>query len=345
MNVSGRKALSSRVPTKLGANPWHFQVFNAAKQGLVVIDLQGNVEFQNSKANDLIASRRVPLTDLIKEVLLCSEYLRERKLQQSNSRLAVMPLSVQPRPVLFEFCADWQGNCEIELTVLPLYGDDAVLEGIAINFEEIENPTGTLKNLMYQATHDELTGLDNRRVFLDRLRRLVTETNGKQHALLFMDLDQFKSVNDRCGPNAGDDVLKQVASVLRAILRQRDTLARLGGDEFGVLLEHCTESKAKKIGQKLCHAIKIADFEWRGEPFQLTISIGIVPICDHGDDVASILAAADSACYCAKAAGGSRVTSFRPKTSRGYVVGLTNELPCYQSSDSTDHNGLTDKTL
>jgi diguanylate cyclase (GGDEF)-like protein len=295
--------------------PWQSQILDATKQGIVVIDLQGNIQFQNARARELIAARTVPIANLIEEVLTCSDYLRGTGLQHSKARSNVIALSPKPKPVLIEFCTDWQGNCEIELTVLPLLGDESQLAGIAIHFEEVANPTNTLKSLVYQATHDELTGLANRRVFTDRLRRLAAETNGHHHAMLFMDLDKFKAVNERRGRNAGDDVLKQVAGVMQAMLRQRDTLARLGGDEFGLILEHCSETKAKQIARKLCHAIKVANFEWRGEPFQLTVSIGIVAMSGQWAEVNAIIAAADSACYHSKAGGGSSVTSFRGKAS------------------------------
>ena len=114
------------------------------------------------------------------------------------------------------------------------------------------------RELTYQATHDPLTGLINRREFEYRLHRLLTSDHGtlREHALCYIDLDQFKLVNDTCGHIAGDELLRRLAELLRTKVRKRDTLARLGGDEFGILLEHCSPRQALRVADDVCRGIK-----------------------------------------------------------------------------------------
>ena len=160
--------------------------------------------------------------------------------------------------------------------------------------------------LSFQATHDALTGLINRPEFERRLTR-VLDTMQTEHALCYLDLDQFKIVNDTCGHMAGDELLRQVAQVLTASVRKRDTLARLGGDEFGVLMEHCSPSAAHRVAENLRNAVAQLRFAWAGRVFELGVSIGLVPIGQEGGDIDAVLSAADSACYVAKDQGRNRI--------------------------------------
>jgi len=165
------------------------------------------------------------------------------------------------------------------------------------------------RQLAYHCTYDPLTGLINRREFESRLDRLILQTRSQPatHALLYMDLDQFKLVNDICSHAAGDELLRQVTRLLLAAIRQRDTLGRLGGDEFGLLLENCPLGKAIDIAAKIQRSID--DFKYtRGEQhFSLGASIGVVLIDANTAGIASIMSAADAACYIAKESGRNRV--------------------------------------
>ncbi|MFQ5994444.1 MAG: EAL domain-containing protein [Acidiferrobacterales bacterium] len=168
-------------------------------------------------------------------------------------------------------------------------------------------------DLSFQATHDPLTGLVNRREFE---RRLVVALNlsrseRSQHALLYMDLDQFKVVNDTCGHTAGDEYLRQLGAVLHDKLRKHDTLARLGGDEFGVLLEHCPPQQAFRIANHLLETIQDFRFVWEGNSFTLGASIGLVSITEHSDNLSRVLKGADATCYAAKDAGRNRIHEYR----------------------------------
>lgn len=191
----------------------------------------------------------------------------------------------------------------------PLRDRNRTTIGVVIVFHDVTERRRAVHKLSHEATHDSLTGLISRQEFERRLVRVLEEaTVGKaEHALCYLDLDRFKIVNDMCGHEAGDDLLRTIGSLLTGGLRSRDTVARLGGDEFGVLLEHCSLDKAEEIAGKLQQAIEDFDYVWQGKSFSLGASIGVVPITAASERMADVLRAADAACYAAKQAGGNRV--------------------------------------
>lgn len=167
------------------------------------------------------------------------------------------------------------------------------------------------QQLAWQAGHDDLTGLMNRPHFEQRLQALLDAPGAGTHALMFMDLDQFKVVNDSCGHQAGDELLRQLSQSLKAALRSSDVLARLGGDEFGVLLANCPLEQAERIADKLLQAAADFRFAWANRVFEVGVSIGLVAVEGRSHNVAELMSAADMACYAAKEAGRHRVRLFR----------------------------------
>ena len=165
------------------------------------------------------------------------------------------------------------------------------------------------EHLSWQASHDALTQLPNRREFeATAARHLETaRRDGTRHAVLFVDLDQFKVVNDTCGHLAGDALLRSLAEVLAGKTRRSDTLARLGGDEFGVLLEGCDLLHAQRLASQLLTAIRAFRFAWEGRVFALGASIGVAAITAESRDLEAVLSAADTACYLAKDNGRNQV--------------------------------------
>ena len=163
--------------------------------------------------------------------------------------------------------------------------------------------------LAYQASHDTLTGLINRREFESRLEHALASAreHGAIHALCFLDLDQFKVVNDSCGHEAGDQLLRHLAAHLKNKIRDRDTLARLGGDEFTLLLENCSLDHAMEVARGLLDSIQSFRFSWRNKAFSVGCSIGLVPINRRSQSVAALLSNADAACYTAKDLGRNRL--------------------------------------
>ena len=163
--------------------------------------------------------------------------------------------------------------------------------------------------LSYQAAHDTLTCLPNRREFELRVERALAGAREQHqtHTLCYLDLDQFKVVNDTSGHVAGDELLRQLAVLLQAKLRDRDTLARLGGDEFGVLLENCNLEQAQPIAEVLRQMVKEFRFVWHDKPFSIGVSIGLVAITADSESLSALFSCADAACYAAKDRGRNRV--------------------------------------
>lgn len=181
--------------------------------------------------------------------------------------------------------------------------------------EDITEAHKLSQQLSYQASHDALTGLVNRREFEIRLERLIHEGegNGEEHALCYLDLDQFKVINDTCGHLAGDELLRQLGELFRSKVRKKDTLARLGGDEFGVLMENCSLDQAQRVAENLRELVEEFQFVWIDKRFSIGISIGLVPIDDSGGNAVDVLSAADASCYAAKDAGRNRVHVYHPE--------------------------------
>jgi diguanylate cyclase (GGDEF)-like protein/PAS domain S-box-containing protein len=186
--------------------------------------------------------------------------------------------------------------------------------GAALIVRDVSRERSLLREMAFQATHDPLTRLINRRQFERELAAVVEDalTSDSHHALMYIDLDQFKAINDSCGHMAGDQLLKQVASHLGENIRRLDRLARLGGDEFGVLLRDCTIEKALEVAEALRHEIKGLRLHWEDKTFRISLSIGVVAITRHSGNLDEVLRAADAACYVAKDGGRNRVHFYQP---------------------------------
>ncbi|WAR45431.1 EAL domain-containing protein [Methylomonas rapida] len=178
--------------------------------------------------------------------------------------------------------------------------------------EDITETRRLADKIAYQASHDELTGLTNRRQFDAYLQNLVqqAQSEGSSHIMCYLDLDQFKVVNDTCGHLAGDELLRQLGELLKQHLRKTDVLARLGGDEFGILMAHCSQEQALITGDKLRNVIADFQFGWENRSFSISVSIGIAPISHTSSNAVEVLKEADAACYAAKEKGRNRVHVF-----------------------------------
>jgi diguanylate cyclase (GGDEF)-like protein/PAS domain S-box-containing protein len=196
----------------------------------------------------------------------------------------------------------------------PIHNRSGQVVGGVLVFQDITAQRNLSRQLTWQAMHDPLTGLVNRREFERRMGQLLdnAQTNDEKHVFCYLDLDQFKVVNDTCGHTAGDELLRQVTKLLYDEIRKTDTLARLGGDEFGVLLHQCTLEQATRLVNILRQKIQVFRFAWNGNQFAVGVSIGVVEINTASDSVAQILVAADTACYSAKNNGRNRVHVYQP---------------------------------
>jgi diguanylate cyclase (GGDEF)-like protein/PAS domain S-box-containing protein len=281
--------------------------------GVITTDAECNVEYINPVAEELTgwkvddASGR-PIDEIFRgfheETCEPLENPLAVSIRRSRSIKSVRPTLLIRR----------DGNeLYIESTASPIRDGKGDVTGGVLVFHDVSESRELNRRLSYHASHDILTGLVNRAEFETRLERALKSAKAREasYALCYLDLDQFKIVNDSCGHSAGDALLGQLGALLKAKIRWRDTLARLGGDEFGVLLESCSLDEAMKTAEVLRAAIGEFKFMWDDRSFRLGVSIGVVPITADNEDVAALLSAADSACAAAKEAGRNRIHSFQ----------------------------------
>ncbi len=209
----------------------------------------------------------------------------------------------------------------IEYTIAPLPGGGDPLStaslrpaGAVLVFRDVSHIVGMARQMAYQASHDALTDLPNRSAFEAHLVQSLhhARQDQTQHVLCYLDLDQFKIVNDTCGHMAGDQLLKQLTALLRSKIRHTDVLSRLGGDEFGLILRGCPMHKARQVAEELCRSIRNVRFTWHDKAFEIGASIGLVPITAESGEASELLSAADAACYVAKEQGRNRVQVYQP---------------------------------
>ncbi|MBS0395016.1 MAG: EAL domain-containing protein [Proteobacteria bacterium] len=280
--------------------------------GVITTDEHSRVEYLNPVAEELTGWRVEDamgrnLDDIFRA-------FHEETCEPLENPLASAIRRLRPvksvRPMLF---IRRDGNeIYIESTASPIRDGTGTVTGGVLVFHDVSESRELSRRLSYHASHDVLTGLVNRREFENRLERALRSAKAREtsYALCYLDLDQFKIVNDTCGHSAGDALLGQVGQLLKSKVRWRDTLSRLGGDEFGVLLEACTLDEALRTAESLREAVRNCRFQWEERTFRLGVSIGVVPIAPENEDVASVLSAADSACQAAKEQGRNRVHCF-----------------------------------
>jgi diguanylate cyclase (GGDEF)-like protein/PAS domain S-box-containing protein len=195
----------------------------------------------------------------------------------------------------------------IEPSAAPICSATGAVLGAVVILHDVSQQRELSRQAQHRASHDALTGLLNRGAFEQRLARLLASGTPETHVLLYIDLDQFKLVNDACGHNAGDLALREISRLLSDSVRTSDLVARIGGDEFGIVLEHCGLAQAAQLGTAICDRMDAYRFVHGGRPFRLGTSIGLVLIDGRWSEVSSLVQAADMACYAAKDSGRNRV--------------------------------------
>ena len=197
----------------------------------------------------------------------------------------------------------------IEYSATPIKQENNTLTGSVMIFRDVTEKRSMEKNLNWQAKHDPLTGLINRREFDDILNKIISSSNksDREHAVCYIDLDRFKLVNDSCGHQAGDELLKKISDRLKKIARDTDTVARLGGDEFAVIMYSCNLDKAKLIAEIFREEVFNTKFDWHGKSISITASIGIVPLNVSTTSLTDLKRVADLICCRAKDSGGNRI--------------------------------------
>lgn len=280
-------------------------------EAVITTDTIGNIDYMNGTAEELTGVSRSTalgnrLTDLI---TLVDEADRESLGDPVERCLASRKrVSLGRRALLLS--KHGGRECSIELTASPIRAPDGSVAGCVVIFHDVTELRGLAREMSYQASHDALTGLVNRAEFETRLETALQAAragDGIGHIVCYLDLDRFKVVNDTCGHLAGDNLLREIASLLREKVRDSDTVARLGGDEFGLLLIGCPLDKARQITEDICKAVADYRFVWRDQIFDIGVSIGVVEIGHDSGSSEMVLGAADSACYVAKQQGRGRV--------------------------------------
>ena len=299
---------ASKATRHSGGLDWSHLVMEALPEAFIACDLRGNIQYQNAAARQLSALQDVfPAESMSGEFPASDDVRRISVLEfiaQNLTEMLQQHAWVRRETILCD------GRLQpFEIQACPIRDSHSVVQGIAIRMNLVKHSEQAFRTLLYYATHDELTGLLNRRAFMRRLERLRhSPTDGAAHAVFFMDLDNFKRVNDTCGHPAGDAVLKQLAALLRSKLRTRDSLARLGGDEFALLMEHCPVNEAFRVARMLSRAVEKYAFTWREREFHLRISIGVTTVSEPHLNVDTVLAQVDHACYEAKKRGAAAIT-------------------------------------
>ncbi len=203
------------------------------------------------------------------------------------------------------------GDCFKQALLIKITNSEGEFSGHHCFMKDITERKQTEDKLNFQASHDMLTGLMNRRAFEHHAEVLLSGDNETCHALCYMDLDQFKVINDTCGHTAGDRMLQQISTIMRKVVRKQDVLARLGGDEFGIIMTHCPLINAQRVAQNILEAVADYHFEWEGCLFRVGVSIGLVAITDPTTSLSELLKQADFACYMAKDLGRHRIHVYR----------------------------------
>lgn len=276
-------------------------VLKALSEGLIVVDPEGCVRYLNPAARRLLAC---PAGQALGQPLGDGLLLRDGETGQPVTAPLEMLLQRRSSGVLQYdklILADGR-EIPIEASAVPLYDEAGQRTGSAILLHDATEHHAAFQQLTERATRDHLTRLLNRGEFERRLAQCVDYLReGEIHALLYLDLDGFKMINDSAGHLAGDAALRQVAEIFKRTVRERDTLARIGGDEFGLLLEHCPYGMALQRAEELRLALRNSEFRWERRHYRLGVSIGVAMIRGGTHHTMyDFLMEADLACYTAK---------------------------------------------
>jgi len=279
-------------------------------EGVITADTRGRIDYLNSSAEKMVGiSREQALGKPFGDVVHLIDESDRRNLGDPISRCLAkqQSISLGRRALLMK--DDGNNEISIDANASPIIGPDESVLGAVLIMRDVSELRGMAREMSYQASHDALTGLVNRREFERQVTRALgtMKDDDSHHVLCFLDLDRFKVVNDTVGHMAGDNLLREVATLIRQQVRDSDVVARLGGDEFGVLLLKCPLDKARQITEDICAGISNYRFSWQDQVFDIGVSIGVVEITHASTTLEDLMGAADSACYVAKQQGRGQV--------------------------------------
>jgi len=296
------------------------QAFLNAPIGMVLIDSNLNIIRHNKISEALLGLKNLgpkQVQDIISPV------------DQSEVRSLFTQLVAN---VIDKFSVEIRCQGKTDNTLTVAMSVSSVLDNkkrfsyAVVQIQDITESRRLSLELAFQAQHDSLTGLANRRVLNQALLEVKKDPRNanREHTLSILDLDQFKTVNDTCGHLAGDELLCQVADKIREKVRQGDLVVRLGGDEFALLLYHCDKNEAQRITEDIRLAIESIHFNWQGDTFRISASIGAMASYLSDQDVSKVLQQVDSACFLAKESGRNRVHLIDPQDAE--ITATQNEM-------------------
>lgn len=288
---------------------------NSAGEGIYSLDADGRCDFINQAALELLGYRAEDLLGQPLHEQIQHSHADGRPYHLKDSPVFQHKSNPQNQAVRVNDEVMWRQDgtfFPVEYSASPLTRSGEMI-GTVVVFRDVTESRAITKQLNYLANYDALTGLINRYSFERRLGEAMTRyaSEGQPAVLCYLDLDQFKIVNDTCGHAAGDELLRQLSGLLREHCRQRDTLGRLGGDEFGILFENCRIDDAQLIASQMLRAINGFRFIWDQQSFSFGASAGLVALSTSTENVAAALSQADEACYLAKEQGRNRIRVYQ----------------------------------
>ncbi|EHQ51319.1 PAS/PAC sensor-containing diguanylate cyclase/phosphodiesterase [Ectothiorhodospira sp. PHS-1] len=289
------------------------QLLDNAPSPLFAVDERGQITYVNQAALGLLGFTRPALLGQSAHAQLMKAAQDGTPISWEESPIRQVLRGGQPLERLETVL--WRKDRHpqpVHLSITPLR-QGAGIGGAVIGFSDATEFRSLVTQLNYQASHDPLTGLLNRRELMFRLERAIHDArkHGHQHALIYLDLDQFRIINDTSGHEAGDDLLRRIGNLLGEHMRLGDSLARLGGDEFALLLQALPIEQAMARAESLREALQGFSFQWENRTFSLSASLGVVPVTSGSTSGIALMAAADIACNAAKDKGRNRVSIFR----------------------------------
>jgi diguanylate cyclase (GGDEF)-like protein/PAS domain S-box-containing protein len=309
--VLGRMRPGSRVDPQ---RPW--RALGGLREGVIATDPQGKIVFINQAAAELTGW---PATEATGQALhRVYHIIDEHSRTDINCLLADERKSAAPSEAggsTVRLVRKDGQEVSVHGAFTTVHAEGADPGGYAVVFHDVSRMLVLAQQLSWQADHDALTGLVNRKTLESRLAELVesARSHGRQHVLLYIDIDRFKTINDSCGRAAGDELLHSLASLMSGKLRGSDTLARMSGDEFAALLPLCPLDQGLRVANAIREAVRAFSFVWDGKSFTVATSIGLVPLDAGSADVDTVLRAAETCCIEAKNKGRDHVQVHRTR--------------------------------
>jgi len=291
-------------------------ILHSINDGIIATDTEMAVGFMNKVAEGITG-----WTEAAAKGRHAAGILSILDQRTQRALLASVPPNVDEKPFFFNEAVIKNAVGQtllVDGSITRIHEKENEADGFLITLRDITEIKRMSETIDYQASHDNLTGLSNREEFSFMLNELLASlrTSDARHALLVIDIDRFKAINDTCGSMAGDELLRQIASHVQANISRKDISARIGGDEFAILLRDCEPEDSINVAKRLKAAVEARKFAWQASVFPVTLSIGVVSLSQESEDTHTVLAAADDACHLSKEEGGNRVNVFHAKDTK-----------------------------